>query len=327
MNPYDLNSSNINLPSQFRSSNTLNPTRQNWTAPKVGTAFGLFPSFRRPNANGVNTNIDPHDYTSPFGKARPMKHWRKQLHSEIILNDGTPYKSGKSNALYAYSEQPGGKIYTEESCVCTGEQAEDEIEPLFNVQEMNTNQNVKVQNNGYIQVGDPESADSYQIPTGIYNTKCLGCNPETKVIKPASTILSKSYYSDTKGYLQARCRNYQQKASINPISPELSKEGIYQTNLCPQSYRGCKTNTTIYKPNNQSFAVQGSVPSSLRIRQKQVQTITKNNASFDTAYGLQGTNSGRYTEYGNNPYFTKSKQNDSTCFRRNGSKQGCIKTK
>lgn len=318
-------SSHINLPSQFRSTNTLKPTRQNWNPPKVGTAFGLFPTFRRPNTNGVNANINPHDYTSPFGKARPMKHWRKQLHSEIKLNDGTSYKSGKSDALYAYSEQPGGKIYTEESCLCTGEEAEDEIEPLFNVQETYPNQNVKIQNNGYVQVGDPESPDSYQIPTGIYNTKCLSGSPESKIIKPASTIISKSYYSDTKGYLQARCRNYQQKASINPISTELSKDGVYQTNLCPQSYRGCKTNTTIYKPSNQKFAVQGSVPSSLRVRQKQVETITNNYASFNTAYGLQGTNSGRYTENGTSPYFTKSKQNVSTCERKNGGKTKCFK--
>ena len=40
---------------------------------------------------------------------------------------------------------------------------------------------------------------------------------DLKLVKPASTIISKKYYSDRKAYLQSRCLLYDQKLSGNKI--------------------------------------------------------------------------------------------------------------
>ena len=41
-------------------------------------------------------------------------------------------------------------------------------------------------------------------------TNCENCNPEAKVIKSASTNLNKNYYTDSRAYLQSRCKTYKQ---------------------------------------------------------------------------------------------------------------------
>ena len=284
-------------------------------------AFGVFPSFRRPNTNGVNYLINPHDYYSPFGKARPQKQWRKQLESHIELDNNETYSSGKSNAKVLYSDIPNGVSYTEDPCLLdTQYELRESVKSKHN--NMCLNQATKVQNNGYIQIGDATDPDSYRIQTGIYNTRCIAGNPEAQIIKPASTIISKSYYSDTKGYLQSRCKTYNQKQTHHTPLGKKTETNEYRMTDCPQVKKGCAV-TTVYKPSNQSFRTQGAVSSSLRTQKLQVNTIDKNAASFTTAYGLQAANAGKYSTYSDSPYFVKSKQSKPICVRKNGNKTLC----
>tara|TARA_Y100001970_G_scaffold294170_1_gene447904 strand:+ start:1288 stop:2241 length:954 start_codon:yes stop_codon:yes gene_type:complete len=311
-----------NKPLNMPSSNTLITTKKFIGIQKSKrNAYGMFPSFRRPNTNGVNNNIDINDYYSPFGTARPMKQWRKQLDPVIELKDGDLYSSGKSNAQVLYSDIPGGKIYTDNVVL----DAQYEIEESFENKNNNMclNQSKKYHNNGYIQVGAVGDPDSYRIQTGVYNTRCVAGNPEAQIIKPASTIVSKAYYSDTKGYLQSRCKTYNQKQSHYTPNGKRNEDNEYRMTDCPKTGKDCVV-TTVYKPNNQTFQTQGAVSSSLRTQQLNNDTRKTNGASFTSAYGKQAANAGKYSRNGNGPYFVKSKEQKPICIRRNGNKTLCF---
>lgn len=198
-----------------------------------------------------------------------------------------------------------------------------------------TNNTNKVQNNGSIQVGDPNNG-GYEIQTGLYNTKSICCTPENNIIRSAVTLLSKSYYSDSKAYLKARCKLYSQKQSIQEISGNiytsdaLSENSTqFSTNNCAYPEQSGKSNTcniTYYKPNNSQFATQGAVDNGTRLAKLKYDLITKNGSSFKSACGLQCTNAGNYygRYNGDAPYYLKSKLQVPVTYRRNGKKTVCF---
>jgi hypothetical protein len=215
------------------------------------------------------------------------------------------------------------------------------IKPSANIEVSSGTNNNKIQNNGVIQIGAVDASNSYQIQTGIYTTKTMCNTPENNVIKSAVTLLSKSYYSDNKAYLKARCKTYGQKQSIqeipgnnygtstNPVYPSDSPTGSQEfvTNNCTNPYqtgRQC-SNTTIYKPSNAQFATQGAVDNGTRLAKLKYDTITKNGASFRTAFGEAAANAGKYQGgyNGSSPYFLKSKYNAPLAWKRNGQKTVC----
>jgi hypothetical protein len=109
---------------------------------------------------------------------------------------------------------------------------------------------------------------------------------------------------------------------LNPIDSSTGPQVFLTTNC----YLNCSQNslpTTIYKPNNKKFAVQGAVSSSSRITRLKLDTINKNGASFNSAFGHAATNAGRYAPEGNAPYFVKTKYQKPVCYRRNGDKTIC----
>ena len=173
----------INKPLNFRNSNTLITTKKYIGPPKLGTKKSIAPGMRRPLNNGANTPFNEHDYTSPFGTARPLKHYRKQLNKNVIDINGNIFSSGHSAVGVSQVDRPGGTIYRDSDldCIIEGNNYEMITSEKFKYINNHNNQNKKVQNNGSIKIGD-----SYEIQTGIYETKCLGCNPETKIIKSAS---------------------------------------------------------------------------------------------------------------------------------------------
>jgi len=75
------NPSRINAPLNFRTSDTLITTKVPHYPTKVDTGTQIIPGWNRPNANGLNSNIISSDYNGPDFKARPLKHWRRQLRS------------------------------------------------------------------------------------------------------------------------------------------------------------------------------------------------------------------------------------------------------
>ena len=140
----------INNPQNFRSSNTLTTTRKPHYATKVDTAFNVIPGMHRPNANGVPPNINQGDFIGPDFKARPLKHWRRQL---VPTNSSTDNSSQKRMATVRLMDTPGSTVYktNEESCDCI-ETGGNSFQIADAYTENNFNNGYKIQNNGAVSV-------------------------------------------------------------------------------------------------------------------------------------------------------------------------------
>jgi hypothetical protein len=144
------NTPKINNPQNFRSSNTLTTTRQPHYATKVDTAFNVIPGMHRPNANGVPPNINQGDFIGPDFKARPLKHWRRQL---VPTNSSTDNSSQKRMATVRLMDTPGSTVYktNAESCECI-ETGGNSFQIADAYTENNFNNGYKIQNNGVVSV-------------------------------------------------------------------------------------------------------------------------------------------------------------------------------
>lgn len=342
----------MSKPINFSYSNNLTSTQQPMIKVKTSSSSGIIGGMSRPNTNlGHNPNVSLEmiqsaaEFAGPFGRAYPMKHWRRQLN----VNGN----SGRSTASISIVNRPGGTVFRgynlNNDCHCDIsnnnvyitfndkflQSPYKSIKPPTHIPISSGTTNNKIQNNGYIQVGDPNNG-GYEIQTGLYNTKSICCTPENNIIKSAVTLLSKSYYSDSKAYLKARCKLYSQKQSIQEIpgntytSKVLSENSTqFSTNNCAYPEQSGKSNTcniTYYKPNNSQFATQGAVDNGTRLAKLKYDTITKNGASFKSAFGQQSANAGKYQGGYNGvaPYFLKSKLQAPVIFRRTGKKTVCF---
>ena len=330
-------------PLNFRTSNSLITTRVPHYATKTTTANSVVPGLHRPNTNGVPSNIHQHDFNGPEFKARPIKHWRRQL-VPTTINTGSGISgpsqpigsSGQRNATVGLlMDRPGAVSYVgEASCECVQQPGNSyTISEYF--LEVPKNKGTIVENQGVVDNGD------YEINTGIYSTRCIGCNPQNNVIKSASSLLSRAYYSDTTGYLKSRCKTYQQNASINRTSgvTYLGPNGqhiwatssangsqVYQTNdiynprVNPHACGGSGASgasTVIFKPNNYQYSVQGAVDSSTRIEKLKLNTINTNANSLRSAFGNEAASACKFTGSGDTPYFLKNKYQPPICSETN----------
>ena len=107
----------INNPQNFKSSNTLVTTRKPHYATKVNTAFNIVPGMHRPNANNTPNNIKQDEFIGPDFKARPLKHWRRQLVPTKPFSDNSTQK--RMSRVY-FMDTPGSTIYktNEDTCKC-----------------------------------------------------------------------------------------------------------------------------------------------------------------------------------------------------------------
>lgn len=225
--------------------------------------------FTRTTGNcdeSVSTSIS---YSSGiWDKPRPIKHWRKRL---------LPNQSSKSKTGTGIPMDKPGSVST--NTLANSDLSCDNNENRL-VEYVNHN---KIYNSGQL----IDVSDNF-----IYG-KCISCDPQSNMIKPASTKLNKNYYSSSKAYLYAKCKTFDQRNggplidsikyfddNKQPIYPSDSNDGTQMryANGCGEK---CKI---VYKPNNQAFAVQGAVSSSTRIVALKNNTITNNNFSFSTAF-------------------------------------------
>ena len=329
-----------NAPLNFRTSNSLITTRVPHYATKTTTANSVVPGLHRPNTNGVPSNIHQHDFDGPEFKARPIKHWRRQLvPTTINTGSGTSGpsqpigSSGQRNATVGLlMDRPGAVSYVgDASCECV-QQPGNSYTISEHFLEVPKNKGTIVENQGVVDNGD------YEINTGIYSTRCIGCNPQNNVIKSASSLLSRAYYSDTTGYLKSRCKTYQQNASINRTSgvTYLGPNGqhiwatssangsqVYQTNdiykprVNPHACGGSGASPVIFKPNNYQYSVQGAVDSSTRIEKLKLNTINTNANSLRSAFGNEAASACKFTGSGDTPYFLKNKYQPPICSETN----------
>jgi hypothetical protein len=247
-----------------------------------------------------------------------------------------PSSSNKSRPTIGFIDRPGGIVFRGTSCGCDARVASKQNYVVEDIPRPFLRECVPdliVQNPGYKQVGVPGQPGSYQINTGIYETKNLSFNSKKRIIRSGNTNVSRAYHTNTSSYLQARCRTYQQQQTFSkmsgtanqyvladgtPANPSDSKTGsqVYYSTNCGNAERiypdaadraRCRT-TVIHKPNNTKYGVQGAVSAGTRLERLKLDTITKNGASFKTAYGVAAGNAGQY--HGDSmgaPYFIKSK--------------------
>lgn len=355
----------MSKPVNFSYSNNLISTQQPFVKQKgdtnnTGTTMSsssnaIMGGFSRPNVNvghvvlGQSTKANPElyeynlNFRGPFGKAYPMKHWRRQL----AVNG----KNRSRTALVSLSERPGGTVFRGysapgNSCSCDSsnnlfitfdnkylQSTSKTIKPQSPLEIPDTINN-KILNNGCIQIGPIGGANSYQIQTGVYETKSLCSSKERDARKKirSDSKISKSYFSSTKQYLKNKCNSFEQKQSVNKINGNNYTDELigdrstqFATNNCTNSFqtgRDCH-NVTYYNPNNTQFSKQGAVESSTRLLKLNVDTITKNGNSFRTAWGDAAANAGKYQGESFNPTFIKSKFNRTLAWRRMGDKIVC----
>lgn len=341
-----------NLPLNFRGSNSLTTTKVPHYATKDGSSISIVPSLSRPLANGVDPNVaELNKLNGPVRGPHPIKHWRRQLRPSTFAGLTS---SSSRRATINLATTPGGEIYRASSndCSCadlTNGGNAYTISEKFTKQGENSlgpqalNNGIKVENNGYVQVGNtsatPGTDQNYQILTGLYNTKCISCTPQANVIKPATTLLSKAYYTTHEAYMKSRTNTYEQKLLTVPIQgqnadyysadgqlkwPSDSPSGsqVYATTeqYNPQSTRTCngrKSGTAIFKPNNRQYSCQGAVDSSTRLDRLKQTTVNKNAASLKAAFGAEGASACAYRGISDTPYFLKSKYQPPICTQKN----------
>lgn len=202
-------------------------------------------------------------------KARPIKHWRKQLAP-------VPYSGSGISAVGIPFNRPGSEVFLGRSSSSSCATCSD------------TNASITKSSN--------EAEKSNTIFTyssdKFFEEKpvCVACNPESNVIKSSSTLLSKKYYLDRVSYLKSRCKTYNQNLSGNPIkgneyfngsdpiwpsddnSLTTGSQNFYTNTACKVS--GLPS-TLIYKPNNSQYDRQGAVDSSDRITRLRINTLNK----------------------------------------------------
>ena len=339
-----------NAPLNFRTSNSLITTRVPHYATKTATANSIVPGLHRPNTNGVPSNIHQHDFEGPEFKARPIKHWRRQLVPTSVNVTGSSSapsgpsqpigSSGRRNATVGLlMDLPGAVSYVgDASCKCVEQPGNSyTISEHFNATPKYASGTVikPIENKGVIDNND------YEINTGIYNTRYICCTTQNNIIKSAPTLVSRAYYSDTYGYLKSRCKTYQQNASINRtpgvtyLGPEeqhiwatSSANGsqVYQTNniykprVNPHACGGNSSSgasIVIFKPSNYQYSVQGAVDSSTRIEKLKLNTINTNANSLRSAFGNEAASACRFTGSGDTPYFLKNKYQPPICSETN----------
>ena len=171
------------------------------------------------------------------------------------------------------------------------------------------------------------------------------CNPERKarrMARPASTNLSKRYYTRHTEYMYNRCQTYEQRvfnfyqgstevdpiigAAAKPGSP-LSLSNFYVAQCYPNTdyepgLKGCKR--VIYKPSNPQFAVEGGVESSARTLKLGLTTIEKSIALNRRGYKNAMANVGGQTF---TPFIYKSKVEkcNPSYYTMNGNPRTCNK--
>lgn len=248
----------------------------------------------------------PTDYPNSNGiafKARPIKHWRKQLIPRDHSGNG---KSGVGITM----DLPGGSVYL-------GRNSK-------NCATCSLKDTIGIKEDINLQVIEP-SNPTYKFlnpNTDFKSISCVACNPENNVIKSASTIINKNYYTDSRAYLKSRCKLYSQNLAGTQASgvnyfnsngelllPNDNANGpqVRDTLECSARCQSTSVVRTIYKPNNAQYATQGAVSSSSRLLRLQLNTINKNGSSFTNAFGAESANAGKYNGTSDGPYFLKNK--------------------
>ena len=219
---------------------------------------GIAPGHIRPLTNNDPGNVFP----APFGKARPIKHYRKGSVISALLNRQTAMDSNVENPItkaetdqIAYNVnrhvrsslgtplgqgRDGGGLLSElmdkPGAYSIKENTTEDVNDLN--RDCKTCQGVGVVSSYY-----PNKFYLTENPEPNVENKKLCCNEERKALRRvvyASTNLKPNYYNTHFQYLQNRCQTHQQKSfNFEPPTIEEKLENTYLAN--------CQPNAEIYQ--------------------------------------------------------------------------------
>jgi hypothetical protein len=127
---------------------------------------------------------------------------------------------------------------------------------------------------------DASFCNSY---TDIYNNEqCQGLatKPCINIRRSANTIINKKYCSNSKQYLQSRCKTYNQNQTLGAPTGTPNEYFGASCTTKVNSTEVCKP--VIHKPNNKQFTQQGGVSSSSRIAKLKYDTIISSTNKYDS---------------------------------------------
>jgi hypothetical protein len=144
----------------------------------------------------------------------------------------------------------------------------------------------------------------------------VGTNSAGAKIRSAVTLLHKNYYTTNLSYLKSRCNTIdtnkviQQRDGITYFkdgkyvwpSDTTDNSAIYNSNCKTDKATCC--NTTIYKPSNPQYGVQGAVSNSARLDRVKYNSINKTNNTLAKQYNVNFA----YNGSNNSIYFEKNKE-------------------
>ena len=117
----------------------------------------------------------------------PIKHFRKQY---------APANSFSNSSMVGFLDKPGNYIVTtSNSCINCGNENAQNINIHF-LQNLDT---------------DPQLGD-WSYDTCLNKMVCTSCNPQSMIIKRATTVLDKKYSSSNREYLYSKCKTFDQNA-------------------------------------------------------------------------------------------------------------------
>mgnify|MGYP000909091563 CR=1 FL=1 len=243
-------------------------------------------NYTTSSAVPTNSNpvlIKPNLNQKYTGKANPLKHWRKQL----IPSQGAKNTSRKVSVSQVM-DRPGGSNHL--------------VSNLSDCE--NCSHNMK----NYISKDSQSTFDrlfetSDNCWTDTENKKKVTILNPARITRPASTIVSKKYYTTSKAYLKSRVKLYDQNQTLSNITPP-NAQNFNSTNCCADNNNAVQV---IYKPNNPGFSKEGAVTSSNRIVKLKYDTIQKAASNLKENWGQNGANAAKYRGNAEAPYYMKSK--------------------
>ena len=259
--------------------------------------------------SAVAINSRPKPASGPgFGKANPIKHWRKQL----MPAQGNPGPITGRVSVSQVMDRPGGSVYLAK--------ANENHPPTCATEPLKTQ---LITNYLYDYNVNKDCTTNCQ--TDTLGNKIPIYNPQ-RITRPGTTILDKKYYTTSTAYLRSRVKLYNQNQTIAPIkgidyflpsdngpktfvhpSDDL-KDGTqnFHSVYCTDASCSKAMVRVIYKPSNFGYSQQSAVSSSLRIANLQKQAITKSAASLKENFGTYSANNSRYRGITGAPFITKS---------------------
>ena len=145
---------------------------------------------------------------------------------------------------------------------------------------------------------DPCDGDIINHFTTEIHQNSDSCACEPSVTRRATTVVDKKYYSDYRSKYRHECKT------------------VNQTSCAKNNCLSHK------KYSNAGFSKMGGVDSSTRIQRVKYNTLTKNGASYKSAFGYSGSNFGKYHAGLGSMHFIKSDVQPSSCNRRTYRKRG-----